>query len=173
VPHSIGVGSWSGDTSIRALYMGMLGRARSRSIGTEGAATLSLDGIPQLTALVGLEHELWGALELVSSRSGSNVRALVVPDSVNLRRLFEPVGGSGFVPMISRAFAGWHRGAPVLVDPWRSPDHCRVEPRATDPYVLKSRGICGAHCSLIGLGLEPLISKSSFEGHLQCPLFPR
>jgi hypothetical protein len=52
-----------------------------------------LGGIPRLAALVGLEHELWGALELVSSRSGSNARALVVPDFVNLRHLFEPLEG--------------------------------------------------------------------------------
>jgi hypothetical protein len=29
----------------------------------------------------------------VSLRTSSNVRALVVPDSVNLRHLFEPAGG--------------------------------------------------------------------------------
>jgi hypothetical protein len=57
------------------------------------ARKLSLGGIPQLAALVGLEHELWGALELVSSRSGSNARVLVVPDSFNLRRLFKPFEG--------------------------------------------------------------------------------
>jgi hypothetical protein len=61
-------------------------------MGTEGAK-LSLDGIPRLAAFIGLEHELWGALELLSSRSGSNARALVVLDSVNLGRLFEPVKG--------------------------------------------------------------------------------
>jgi hypothetical protein len=37
-----------------------------------------------------LEYDLWGALDLVSSRIGSNARALVVPDSVDLGRLFEP-----------------------------------------------------------------------------------
>jgi hypothetical protein len=40
VPRSIRVGSWYGDMSIRALYAGVLGRARSRSIGTEGAEAL-------------------------------------------------------------------------------------------------------------------------------------
>jgi hypothetical protein len=35
---------------------------------------LSLDGIPRLAALVALEYDMWGALELVSSRIGSNVR---------------------------------------------------------------------------------------------------
>jgi hypothetical protein len=54
---------------------------------------LSLDEIPRLAALVGLEHELLGSLELVSSRSGSNVRDPFVPDSVSLGRLFEPIEG--------------------------------------------------------------------------------
>jgi hypothetical protein len=57
------------------------------------ARKLSLGGIPRLATLVGLEHELRGALELVSSSSGSNARTLVVPDSVNLRRMFEPFEG--------------------------------------------------------------------------------
>jgi hypothetical protein len=54
---------------------------------------LSLDGIPRLDALVDLEHELWGALKLVSSRTGSNVHALVIPDSFNLRHMFQPFEG--------------------------------------------------------------------------------
>jgi hypothetical protein len=33
---------------------------------------------------------MWGALELVSSRIGSNARALVVLDFVDLGRLFKP-----------------------------------------------------------------------------------
>jgi hypothetical protein len=92
MPHSVRVGSWSGDTSIRALYVGVLGRAGPIRLGLR-AWKLSLDGIPRLAALVGLEHKLWNALELVSSRTGSNVCTLVVPDSVNLRRLFEPFEG--------------------------------------------------------------------------------
>jgi hypothetical protein len=40
VPRSIGVGSWSRDTSLKALDAGVLGRARSRSMGTEGAEAL-------------------------------------------------------------------------------------------------------------------------------------
>jgi hypothetical protein len=48
---------------------------------------------------------MWGALELVGSRIGSNARALIVPDSVDLGRLFEP--------LISRAVAGWHLSAPL------------------------------------------------------------
>jgi hypothetical protein len=92
VPHSIRVSSWSRDTSIRALHVGVLGRARSRSIGSR-ARNLSLDGIPQLAALISLEHELWGTLELVSSRTDSNACALVVLDSINLRCLFKPFEG--------------------------------------------------------------------------------
>ena len=91
----------------KSAYAGVLGRARSRSIGPR-ARKLSLGGIPRLAALVGLEHELWGAPELASSGSGSNARALVVPDSVNLRRLFEPFEGQASNPLISRASAGWH-----------------------------------------------------------------
>jgi hypothetical protein len=36
---------------------------------------------------------MWGALELVGLRMGSNARALVVPDSVDLEHLFEPFEG--------------------------------------------------------------------------------
>jgi hypothetical protein len=36
---------------------------------------------------------MWGALELVGSRIGSNARALVVPYSVDLGWLFEPYEG--------------------------------------------------------------------------------
>jgi hypothetical protein len=39
-----------------------------------------------------------GALELVGSRIGSNVCALVVPDSVDLGRLFEPFEGQASNP---------------------------------------------------------------------------
>jgi hypothetical protein len=70
----------------------MLGRARSRSIGTEGVEALPRWD-PSTSCLVGLEHELWGALELMGSRTGLNARALVVPGSINLRRLFEPFEG--------------------------------------------------------------------------------
>jgi hypothetical protein len=44
-----------------------------------------------------LEYDMWGALELVSSRIGSNARALVVPDSVDLV-LFEPFEGQASNP---------------------------------------------------------------------------
>jgi hypothetical protein len=36
---------------------------------------------------------MWGALEPVGSRIGLNARALVVPDSFDLGRLFEPFEG--------------------------------------------------------------------------------
>jgi hypothetical protein len=36
---------------------------------------------------------MWGALELVGSGIGSNVHALIVPDSIDLGRLFEPFEG--------------------------------------------------------------------------------
>jgi hypothetical protein len=45
-----------------------------------------------------LEHDMWGALELVSSRIGSNARALVVSDSVDMGRLFEPFEGQASNP---------------------------------------------------------------------------
>jgi hypothetical protein len=49
----------------------------------------SLNKLPSLA----LEYNMWGALELVSSRIGSNARALAVPESVDLGRLFEPFEG--------------------------------------------------------------------------------
>jgi hypothetical protein len=62
-----------------------------------------------------LKYDMWGALELVSSRIGLNACALVVPDSVDLGAPVRTFQGSGFEPMISRAIAGWQLGAPVLV----------------------------------------------------------
>jgi hypothetical protein len=41
---------------------------------------------------------MWGAPEPVSLRIGLNARALVVPDSVDLRRLFEPFKGQASNP---------------------------------------------------------------------------
>jgi hypothetical protein len=41
---------------------------------------------------------MWGALELVGSRIGSNARTLVIPDSVDLGRLFEPFEGQASNP---------------------------------------------------------------------------
>jgi hypothetical protein len=55
---------------------------------------------------------MWGALEPVGSRIGSNARALVAPDSVDLGRLFRTHRGSSSEPMISRATAEWQLGAP-------------------------------------------------------------
>jgi hypothetical protein len=91
---------------MRALYTGVLGRARSRSIGTEGAEALPRWD-PRLAALVGLEHEVWGALELVSSRSRSNARALVIPDCQSEAPV-RTLRVSVLEPLISRAFAGRH-----------------------------------------------------------------
>jgi hypothetical protein len=36
---------------------------------------------------------MWGTLEPVGPRKGSNARALIVPDSGDLGRLFEPIEG--------------------------------------------------------------------------------
>jgi hypothetical protein len=36
---------------------------------------------------------MWGALEPMGSKKGSNVRALVIPDSGDLGNLFEPFEG--------------------------------------------------------------------------------
>jgi hypothetical protein len=54
----------------------------------------SLNQLPSLA----LEYDMWGTLELVSSGIGSNARALVVPDSVDLGRLFEPFEGQASNP---------------------------------------------------------------------------
>jgi hypothetical protein len=45
-----------------------------------------------------LEYDTWGALEPVGLRIGSNVRALVVPNSVDLGLLFEPFEGQASNP---------------------------------------------------------------------------
>ena len=50
VPHSIGVGLWSIDTSHKSAREGSLGGARTHSVGFEGSM-LSLDGIPLLGTL--------------------------------------------------------------------------------------------------------------------------
>jgi hypothetical protein len=60
------------------------GHGSSPSVG-------SLDWLPSF----GLEYELWGALEPLSSRIGSVVHTLVIPDSVDLKCLFEPFAGQG------------------------------------------------------------------------------
>jgi hypothetical protein len=54
----------------------------------------SLNQLPSLD----LEYDMRGALELVDSRIGSNARALVVPDFVDLGRLFEPFEGQASNP---------------------------------------------------------------------------
>jgi hypothetical protein len=72
---------------------GLLGGARSRSLGTEGAEALPRWDPPDWLPSLALEHGMWGALELVGSRIGSNARALIVPDSGDLGHLFEPFEG--------------------------------------------------------------------------------
>jgi hypothetical protein len=52
---------------------------------------------------------MWGALELMSSRIGSNARALVVPDSVDLGRLFEPFEGQASNPGLVGLLRGGSR----------------------------------------------------------------
>jgi hypothetical protein len=41
---------------------------------------------------------MWGTLELVSPRIGLNARALIINDSVDLGRLFEPFEGQASNP---------------------------------------------------------------------------
>jgi hypothetical protein len=48
--------------------------------------------------LLALEHDMWGTLEPAGSRKGLNTRALVVPDSGDLGRLFEPIEGQASNP---------------------------------------------------------------------------
>jgi hypothetical protein len=43
--------------------------------------------------LLVLEHDMWGTLEPVGSRRGSNARALIVLDSGDLGHLFKLVEG--------------------------------------------------------------------------------
>jgi hypothetical protein len=73
--------------------MGLLGGARSHSLGTEGAKALPRWDPPGELPSLALEDDMWGTLEPVGSRKGSNARALVVPNSGDLGCLFEPVEG--------------------------------------------------------------------------------
>jgi hypothetical protein len=50
-------------------------------------------GPPDYLPSLALEHDMWGALEPVGSRLGSNARALEVPDSSDPGHLFEPFEG--------------------------------------------------------------------------------
>jgi hypothetical protein len=86
---------------------GLLGGTRSRSLGAEGTKALPRWDPPDYLPSLALEHDMWGALEPV----GSNAHALVVPDSVDLGRLFEPFEGQASKPLISRATTGWQLGA--------------------------------------------------------------
>jgi hypothetical protein len=62
-------------------------------MGTEGAEALPRWDPPGSLPSLVLEHDMWGALEPAGSRKGSNARALVAPDSVDLGHLFENFGG--------------------------------------------------------------------------------
>jgi hypothetical protein len=73
--------------------VGLLYGARSRSLGTEGAKALPRWDRPGKLPSLALEHDMWGTLEPVGSRKGSNARSLIVPDFGDLGRLFEPVEG--------------------------------------------------------------------------------
>jgi hypothetical protein len=77
---------------------GLLGGARSRSLGTEGAEVLPRWDPPDKLPSLALEYDMWRALKLVGSRIASNVRALVVPDSLDLGHLFEPFKGQASNP---------------------------------------------------------------------------
>jgi hypothetical protein len=79
-------------------YVGLLGRARSRSLGTEGAGALPRWDPSASYPRWLLNKTCGGALELVSSRIGLNACALVIPDSVDLGRLFEPFEGQASNP---------------------------------------------------------------------------
>jgi hypothetical protein len=84
--------------------------------------------MPSLT----LEYDMSGALEPVGSTIGSNVRALVAPDSVDLGRLFRTHQGSSSEPLISRATAGWQLGAPDFLHLQDSRARSRVGSRTAD-----------------------------------------
>jgi hypothetical protein len=74
-------------------YAGFLGRARSRLLGNEGAEALPRWDPSTSCPRWLLNTTRGGALEMVGSRIGLNVRDLVVPNSVDLGRLFEPFEG--------------------------------------------------------------------------------
>jgi hypothetical protein len=56
---------------------------------------MNMLGAPKYTVntSLALKHDMWGTLEPAGSRNSSNARALVVPDSGDLGRLFEPIEG--------------------------------------------------------------------------------
>jgi hypothetical protein len=56
---------------------GLLGGARSRSLGTEGAEALPRWDPPDKLPSLALEHDMWGALEPVGSRKGLNAHTVV------------------------------------------------------------------------------------------------
>jgi hypothetical protein len=111
---------------------GLLGWARSRSLGTEGAEALLRWDPPDYLPSLALEYNMWSALEPVGSRISSNACALVVPDSVNLGHLFRTHRGSSSEPLISRDTAGWQLGAPDFSHLQDSRAHSRSGPRTAN-----------------------------------------
>jgi hypothetical protein len=89
-------------------------------------------GSPDQLPSLALEYDTWGALEPVGSRIGSNPRALVAPDSVDLGRLFRTHRGSSSKPLISRATAGWQLGAPGFLHLQVPRVRSRADPRTAD-----------------------------------------
>jgi hypothetical protein len=77
---------------------GLLGGAQSRSLGTEGAKALPRWDPPDLLPSLALAYDMWGALEPVGLRIGSNAHTLVVPDSIDLGCRFEPFEGQASNP---------------------------------------------------------------------------
>jgi hypothetical protein len=74
-------------------YTGLLGWARSGSLGTEGA-----EALPRWDPPTSCPRWLLNTTCGAPSRIGSNVCALVVPDSVDLGCLFEPFEGQASNP---------------------------------------------------------------------------
>jgi hypothetical protein len=107
---------------------GLLGGARSRSLGTEGAEALPRWDPPDKLPALALEYDMWGTLKPVGSRIGSNARALVVPDSVDSGACLNP-SRVRLRTLISRASAGWQLGAPDFLHLHDSRARGQTEPR--------------------------------------------
>jgi hypothetical protein len=80
---------------MRALHMGVLGRARSRSMGTEGAKALPQRDPSTSCPCLALNTNYGAPLNFLNSGIGSVTHTLVVPDSIDLKCLFEPSAGQG------------------------------------------------------------------------------
>jgi hypothetical protein len=63
---------------------------------------------------------MWGTLEPAGSRNGLNARALIVPDSGDLGRLFEPVEGQASnLRSVGPCGVAAKRSRPGICDPSR------------------------------------------------------